>query len=149
MGTQQLLGNQLKASQQGELRWSYSITSSDDSSNSFATRFGKSERAPLLSRVMLPSASTNKSETEERSLLNLNVPNLLLVNTTLSSDGKGIILHLREVEGEHAIIDTRRLLEETGAESIEEVSVLEEHIQTFSKPILIEHYETKFIKLNF
>ncbi len=28
-------------------------------------------------------------------------------------DGKGIILHLREVEGGHAILDVRKLQEET------------------------------------
>lgn len=138
-----------KASQQGELRWSYSLTSSADPSDMFATRFGKGERTPLLSRVMLPSASADTTELLARSLIDLNVPNLLLVNTTPSMDGKGIILHLREVEGGHAILDVRRLQEETGAESIEEVSVLEERLGLLSAPLLIEHYETRFIKLSF
>ena len=64
-------------------------------------------------------------------------------------DGKGIILHLREVEGGHAILDTRRIQEETGATSIEEVSVLEEHLSLLTAPLLIEHYETRFIRLTF
>ena len=138
-----------KASQQGELRWSYSITSSEDPSDMFATRFGKAERTPLISRVMLPSFKAGTTELVSRSLLDLGVPNLLLVNSTPSMDGKGIVLHLREVEGDHAILDVRRLQEETGALSIEEVSVLEEQLSVLTAPLLIEHYETRFIKLSF
>jgi hypothetical protein len=138
-----------KASQQGELRWSYSITSSEDPSDMFATRFGKAERTPLISRVMLPSFKAGTTELVSRSLLDLGVPNLLLVNSTPSLDGKGIVLHLREVEGGHAIVDIRKLQEETGALSIEEVSILEEQLSVLTAPLLIEHYETRFIKLSF
>ena len=97
----------------------------------------------------MPKSGASKTELVSRSLIDLGVPNLLLVNTTPSLDGKGIILHLREVEGGHAILDTHRLQEETGASSIEEVSVLEEQLSLLTAPLLIEHFETRFIKLNF
>ncbi len=97
----------------------------------------------------MPSSSANKTELVSRSLIDLGVPNLLLVNATPSMDGKGIILHLREVEGGHAIMDTRRIQEETGATSIEEVSVLEERLSLLTAPLLIEHYETRFIRIIF
>jgi hypothetical protein len=138
-----------KASQQGELRWSYSITSSADPSNMFATRFGRGESMPLYSRVMMPSITAGKTELSSRSIMDLGVPNLMLVNATPSMDGSGVILHLREVEGGHAILDARSLQEQTGASSITEVSVLEEELQVLTAPLLIEHYETRFIKLNF
>ncbi len=138
-----------KASQQGELRWSYSITSSADNTDMFATRFGWGNRTPLLSRVLMPATTAKSTELVSRSMINLALPNILLVNATPSSDGKGIILHLREVEGDHAILDTRRLLEETGASSIMEVNILEEEIATLTAPLKIEHFETKFLKLNF
>jgi alpha-mannosidase len=138
-----------KAQQEGELRWTYSITSSDDNSDMFATRFGWGERVPFLSRVMLPSIAVEESSPGIRSILNIDVPNLLLVNATPSMDDKGIILHLREVEGDHAILDIRRLIEETGATSASEVNVLEEELQILTSPLLIEHYETRFVKLSF
>lgn len=138
-----------KASQGGELQWTYSITSSDDNSNIFATRFGWGNRVPFKSRIMLPARGAKKTVLVSRSLINLNLPNLLLVNTTPSIDKKGIILHLRELEGDHAILDIRRLLEETGATSAQEVNVLEEELSILTAPMLIEHYETKFLKLNF
>lgn len=138
-----------KASQGGELQWTYSITSSDDNSDMFATKFGWGSRVPLKSRIMLPTVGAEKTDLVSRSLININVPNLLLVNTSLSVDGKGIILHLREVEGDHAILDIRRLLEETGATSAQEINILEVELSQLTTPLLIEHYETKFVKLNF
>ena len=138
-----------KASQGGELQWTYSITSSADHSDMFATKFGWGDRVPLKSRIMFPTQGTTKTELVSRSLINIDVPNLLLVNTSLSADGKGVILHLREVEGKHAILDIRRLLEETNASSVLEVNILEEELSLLKAPLLIEHYETKFIKLNF
>jgi len=59
------------------------------------------------------------------------------------------VLHLRELEGDHAILDIRRIQEETGATSIKEVNVLEEELSELTAPLLIEHYETRFIKLGF
>jgi len=123
-----------KASQQGELRWTYSITSSDDNSDIFATKFGWGDRVPILSRIILPKKNAEKAKPVSRSLINLNVPNLLLVNTTPSADKKGIILHLREIEGDHAILDIRRILEETGATSAWEVNVLEEEMGGWMRP---------------
>ena len=49
----------------------------------------------------------------------------------------------------YAILDTRSLQEQTGASSITEVSVLEEELQVLTAPLLIEHYETRFIKLRY
>ena len=138
-----------KASQQGELRWNYTITSSPDNSDMFATKFSWGDRVPLLSRVILPKKSALNSDPISKSILNLDVPNLLLVNASPSLDEKGIILHVREVEGGHAILDINRLLNETGAHSIQEVNILEEVLADLNAPLLIEHYETKFIKLLF
>ncbi len=138
-----------KASQEGELSWKYSITSSDDNSNMFATKFGMGERVPSLSRVILPSHVATDTKLISKSFLEIESPNLIMVNSTISMDGNGIILHLKEIEGDHAIIDIRRLMEETGATSIVEINILEEELSNLTSPLLIEHFETKFIKLNF
>jgi hypothetical protein len=136
-----------KASQKGQLQWTYSITSSDDNSDVFATRYGWGERVGFKSRIMLPSSKAADTRLESKSFIHLEPENLLLVNASVSLDNSGIILHLRELEGDHAILDIRKLKEETGALSIHEVTVLEEEIQELSSPLLIEHYETKFILL--
>jgi alpha-mannosidase len=138
-----------KASQEGELRWSYSITSAADNSDTYATQFGWGERVPLKSRVLFPTKDLEKSALTDRSFINIDVPNLLLVNATPSLDGQGIILLLRELEGDHAILDVGRLMEETGATAVYEVNVLEEELKTLTRPVLIEHFETMFVKLDF
>jgi len=138
-----------KASQQGELRWSYSTTSDADNSKTFATKFGWGDRTPLLSRVLPADMDSQSKCPRSKSLLNLGADNLILVNSTLSVDGKGIILHLREIEGDHAILDVNGIVEQTKAQSIKEVNILEEEISELTTPLLIEHFETKFIKITF
>ncbi|MBK8493176.1 MAG: hypothetical protein IPL49_20405 [Saprospirales bacterium] len=136
-----------KASQEGEMKWDYYLTSSSDRSNTFATRFGWGSRVPLLARV-IPEGET-KQASAARSVLDLGVPNLLLVDAQPSLSGDAVILHVREVEGDHAILDITRLLQETGARAISEVNVLEDEIQVSTGPLLIEHFETKFIKFKY
>jgi hypothetical protein len=138
-----------KASQKGEFRWAYFISSTEDNSDMAATKFGYNNRVPLLSRVILPEKESSKADLVSHSFFNLDSPNLLLVQCSPSMDGKGIILHLREIEGDHAIIDVRKLMDESGAISCQEVNILEEEISKLTSPLLLEHFETKFIKLNF
>lgn len=138
-----------KASQRGELRWSYSITSSSDKSDVHATRYGWSDRVPILSRVIFPNYGAKENKLVSSSLVDIDIPNLLLVNSSLSMDNRGIILHVREIEGKDAALDIQRMKDQTGASSIEEVSVLEGLMQPLSSTVLLDSYETKFIKLNF
>ncbi|RLD78823.1 MAG: hypothetical protein DRJ10_09735, partial [Bacteroidetes bacterium] len=100
---------------------------------------------PLLTRV-IPSGNT-KTEAVSKSLLDISLANLLLVNAKPTEKGDGVILQLREIEGDHAILDITKMLQQTGATSIFEVNILEEEIEELNGPLLIEHYETKFIKI--
>ena len=138
-----------KSSQQGELRWQYSITTSEDKTDMFATRFGRSTRTPILSRVILPLKGVSTTKLVARSLIDLDVPNLLLVNANLSMDGNGIVLQVREIEGGHGVIDIGRLVKETGASSAQEINILEDVLTDLTAPLLVEHFETRFLKLNF
>lgn len=134
-----------KANQEGEMNWNYVITSTPNNTNTAATRFGWENTMPIAARVI--PAGVEKSKTLSRSLIDMDLPNLLLVDTQLGEDGQSIILHLRETEGDHAILDVARLKQQTGATSISEVNVLGEEIKTLERPMLIEHFETKFIKV--
>jgi len=138
-----------KASQQGELRWKYSITSALDNSDMFAVKFGLESRTSLLSRVILPTKGAVSTRLVSQSFIELDCPGLLLVNAAPSMEGNGIILHLREVENGHASLDINRLKEKTGARSVQEVNVLEEVLSELTDRLLIEHYGVKFIRLNF
>jgi len=84
------------ASQQGELRWSYALTSSPDPSDALATRWGWSQKIPLLARVL--PAGGKRHGTPRRSLLEID-GDVLLVGARPAPDGKSILLHLREIGG--------------------------------------------------
>ncbi|WP_273273411.1 glycoside hydrolase family 38 C-terminal domain-containing protein [Maribacter polysiphoniae] len=136
-----------RASQEGEMKWKYYLTSSKDRSKSFATRFGWESRVPMLSRVIPPSKSNKANSTVSKSLLDFDLPNLILVSARPLPGDKGVLLHLRETEGDHAILDVPRLLGQTGAVRAVETNVLGEEIKELTKPLLIEHYETRFVLL--
>lgn len=142
-----------RASQEGELKWSYRVTSSADTSNVFSTRFGWEERVPMPARVF-PALGKDKNW-----LFNSfkEMPDdLLLVTARPSPDKSGFILLVREVEGIRSFLDLGYLYypkdglrSAAGAFHANEVNVLGEEITPNEDVFKFQPYETKFIKLNF
>ena len=132
-------------SQEGDLSWSYYITSTDDHSNSYATQFGWGSRVPLLARV-LPSGKIRKAKSEQ-SFLNQLAPNLLLVSVRPSKEVEGVTLHLRELEGEKTTIDVRKILRNISLKKISEVNVLGEEISELTSELTFKPYEIKFLQI--
>ncbi|MDP4224721.1 MAG: glycoside hydrolase family 38 C-terminal domain-containing protein, partial [Bacteroidota bacterium] len=91
------------AEQRGGHTWSYFITSSDDASNPFATRFGWGSRVPFLTRI-LPGEGTGDNNFEG-SFITGWPENVLLISSRPANGG--ILLHLRETAGKKAIIDLK------------------------------------------
>ncbi|MDX1477893.1 MAG: glycoside hydrolase family 38 C-terminal domain-containing protein [Saprospiraceae bacterium] len=136
-----------KASQQGELRWRYALTSSADHSDRFATRTGWQARVPLVPRVILPAFGSANTELVSRSMIDLDLPNLLLVQSSLSMEDNGVVLQLREVAGGHARLHISRLLQQTGARTAWRVNVMEEELEQLTDVLRIDHHATVFVKL--
>ena len=136
-----------KASQQGEMKWKYTISSVENNSTAYATAISLENKLPMAARVI--AAGKNNNGNGSKSFLNIGLENLILVNAKPSADGKGIILQLRETDGNHAVLDVHKLLKKTHASAVKEVNVLEEEIKSLNAPFLIEHFETKFIKMEF
>jgi alpha-mannosidase len=136
-----------RASQEGELKWTYRITSSSDTSNEVATRFGWSERVPFISRVFPGSGVQGKLEPQ--SFLGSALENVLLISATPVQDGKSVILHLREIRGMKETIDVSALLKATHAHNAVEVNVLNEKISSLDNRLLINPLETKFVRIEF
>ena len=134
-----------RASQEGEIKWSYYITSDNDVSNTFATRFGWGSSMPFLTRV-LPKGNTENPLMAE-SLLNIDAQNILLVNSKPSKDGKGIILHLRETDGKPASIDLTNLLNVEKNKAFTQVNVLGKKVKGLSGKIELMPYDVVFIKI--
>ncbi|MBE0646999.1 MAG: hypothetical protein IH596_04360 [Bacteroidales bacterium] len=152
------------ASEEGELKWSYQLSSANDPSNLVATKFGWGNRIPLLTRIF--PAQTPDTVIIPRSFTGTGLQNILMVSARPSKDGEGVILHLRETDGKPTRIPVRDyflsiidLMSATGASKVVEVNVLEEEIATVAvdQPVVfkpgqwleLKPYETKFIKLIF
>lgn len=143
-----------RAYQEGELKWSYKLTSSDDTSTAFATKFGWDERIPMPSRVFPGLVQDNASQW--RSLFSF-PEGLLLVSARPCDDKSGIILQIREVNGnpyanitwDDVISSWSGLKVSTGAKSAYEVDVLGEKIDDVQKRIYFRPFETKFVKIDF
>lgn len=138
------------ASQEGEFRWSYSLTSEaleDSSGGAFsrAARFGWSRRVPLLARVLPGGGAARPLEC--RSLLALEAPNLLLVGARPAERGPGVILHLRELEGLPARLETGNWRLADRRVCVSEVSVLEDRVARVEGAIEFAPRQARFLLL--
>ncbi len=135
-----------KADQSGALSWSYQITSTDDNSISKATRYGFGNKVPMISRTN--AGNSGNPAPESKSFIPLNEPeNLLLVSSRPSKDENGIILHLRETEGDHAVLDISGLLSNEHIKAVHEINSIGEKQKELRSFLLFEHFETKFLLL--
>jgi len=133
-----------KASQEGDLSWTYYFTTSKDNSNSFAYQFSWGSRIPLLSRI-LPIGKQRKADTE-KSFLNIPEKNILLISVRNSNLSNAVILHLRELEGIKADISIDKIKASLQASKATLINVLEEKKSDIKKTLTFKPFETKFIK---
>ncbi|MDC2206463.1 hypothetical protein PO114_21885 [Bacteroides thetaiotaomicron] len=132
-----------KASQEGEFRWSYHLTSSVDPSNNLATKFGWSSRIPLYARVM-PTGTENHKPTEY-SAFHFEKNNFLMTSCTPSKEEGYILLNIREIDGKRTNL---RILNEDGQTvPFTIVNAIEEKLENETSEHIFEGYQNKFIKI--
>jgi hypothetical protein len=133
------------AEQQGEFTCTYSITSAQDTSKEFATKFGWETTIPLLARVF--PAGREHHNIHSGSLLKISAQNVLLVNAEPDNNGKGILLHLREINGQPANVVLKNP-ENGKVYSFNEADVLGNVIGDKVNSIEMKPYGVKFIKIS-
>jgi hypothetical protein len=132
-----------RASQEGELRWSYYLTSSDDVSDSFASRFGWSSRVPIYARVV-PVGKPNRLPASF-SAFRFNRDNFLMTSSTPSIDKGYVLINVRELDGKPSLF---QILDNEGKPlEFSIVNLIEEEIESGLKEITFAPYGNKFIKL--
>ena len=93
-----------KASQEGDLTWRFSLTSSPDTSNTWATRFGWQIKVPL-SATVLPPGKTTFEQPPTRTLSFLDEPNLVLIQLKPIKNSNFVLAMIRETAGKSVTID--------------------------------------------
>jgi hypothetical protein len=131
-----------RASQEGELRWSYYLTSSDDVSNSFASRFGWSSRVPIYARVV-PAGKPNHLPASFNAF-RFNSGNFLMTSATPSMDKGYVLINVRELDGRQSLF---QILDNEGKPlEFTIVNAIEEMLETGLKEISFAPYGNRFIK---
>jgi hypothetical protein len=136
-----------RTEQEGEFKWHYYLTSTQDPSRTAATRFGWGSRVPLVPRVLPPQKLSVRSTPSRRSLVNLPASNVLVVEARPSIHGDGLFLQLREVEGQAATFPVSNLIPTKHAPRVDEVNVLEESIRKNLRFLSLSPYEVKCIQV--
>ena len=94
------------ADQHGEFEWTYFLTSSNDNSIEFATKFAWGNRIPLPTRVLQPGKPESQKK-KTASVMEILPDNLLLVNMRPVDGENAVMLQMREIGGKQAIFDAK------------------------------------------
>ncbi|HEY5911013.1 MAG TPA: glycoside hydrolase family 38 C-terminal domain-containing protein [Verrucomicrobiae bacterium] len=137
-----------RLTQEGDFHWSYFLTSARDQGNATATRFGWGSRVPLATRVLPPLKSGKSTEPPACSLVSIDVPGVVVVDTRPAGVG-GAVLHLREVAGETTMLDLGNVITWANIESAEEVDALGHTLQDNIESLQLKPYDVRFVRLRF
>ena len=138
-----------RAFQEGGFSWSYQITSTADTTNSFATKYAWSQRNPFPTRTFPAGANELKSPSMET--LKITSPaNAMLVNSRPAFKGKGtILLHFRELEGLPAEVKLSSAVPNQSIKRMVEVNAVGRQIGQPVNSIQLKPYEVRFIEVQF
>ncbi|MCC6699730.1 MAG: hypothetical protein IT365_29170 [Candidatus Hydrogenedentes bacterium] len=131
-----------RGSKESEFSWSYFLTSTPDTTNTIATRFGWGSRVPLIAQVNpggnpVPGSSS-------ASALHVEPANVLLVNCRPAGDGR-LLLHLRELEGRQT--EASLVCNGVAPASADVVDVLGTPMEAAVSSITLMPFESKFVRI--
>lgn len=132
------------ASQQGELKWSYVITSSADTSVGFMNKFGESATSGLAAFVR--PAYPVISQVIQLKYPDLNFEGLSLISSRLGGNGS-VFLHFREIEGRDHQVDLLSAFKNFPVQSVSEVNILGDKIADVKGSISIGKFEQRFFEV--
>ncbi len=138
-----------RAFQEGGFSWSYQITSTSDTTNTFATKYAWSERNPFPTRTFPAGANELKSPSMET--LKISGPaNAMLVNSRPAFKAKGtILLHFRELEGLPAEVKLSSAVPGQSIKRMIEVNTVGKQMGQPVTSVQLKPYEVRFIEVEF
>jgi alpha-mannosidase len=138
-----------RAFQEGAFSWSYQLTSTADTTNTFATKYAWNERNPFPTRTF-PSGS-NEPITPSAATLKITGPaNAMLVNSRPAFKDKGtILLHFRELEGLPAEVKLTSAVAGQSIKKMMEVNTAGKQIGQPLTSVQLKPYEVRFIEVEF
>jgi hypothetical protein len=138
-----------RAFQEGGFHWSYQITSTKDTSITYATKFAWGERNYFGTRTF--PAGKNESFSPVLETIDISgSPNAMVINSRPSLNNAGsVIMHFREVEGKEAEVKLESKIPGRPIKRIIEVNVNEKELNEPLQAITLKPKEVKFVKVVF
>jgi alpha-mannosidase len=138
-----------RAYQEGGFSWSYQLTSTADTSNTFATRYGWSERNPFPTRTFPAGADELKTFSME-TLKITGSSNVMLMNSRPAFKNKGaLLLRFREVEGIPGEVNLSSAVPGKSISKMLEVNVQGTQLGQTLNSVKLKPFEVKFIEVEF
>lgn len=138
-----------RAYQEGGFSWSYQITSTTDTTNTFATKFAWGERNPFPTRTF--PAGSEKLTTFSMETLRINgSPNILLMNSRPAfKKGGAILLRFRELEGEAGEVKLTSVVPGRPVSRVTEVNAAGVKLGEPITSVKLKPFEVRFIEVEF
>ncbi len=138
-----------RAFQEGGFSWSYQITSSADTTNTFATKYAWNERNPIPTRTF--PAGVNELKMPSMGTVKISGPsNGMLVNSRPSFKNPGsLLLHFRELEGRPAEMTLESGITGRPIKRMVEVNVSGKELGDPIQSIKLNPFEVKFVEVQF
>ena len=138
-----------RAFQEGGFHWGYQITSTRDTSNTYATKFAWGERNFFATRAF--PAGKNESFSPVLETVKISgSPNAILINSRPAFKNPGsVLMHFREVEGQRAEIRLESKISGHPVKRIIEVNVSGKELNNPLQAITFKPLEVKFVEVDF
>ena len=138
-----------RAYQEGAFSWSYQITSTSDTTNTYATKYAWGERNLFPTRTF--PAGANELKTPSIETLKISGPaNAMLVNSRPAFKGNGtILLHFRELEGLPAEVSLSSAVPGKSIKRMVEVSATGKQIGQPVTSVILKPFQVRFIEVEF
>ena len=138
-----------RAYQEAGFSWSYELTSTKDTTNTFATKFGWGERNIFPTRTF-PAGKDELKLPLAESLKIDGSQNVLLVNSRPALNGKdAVILHFRELDGKPADISLSGGVKGRPVKTISVVNAMGKKVSGTGSSVHFSPFEVKFLELEF
>jgi len=138
-----------RAYQEGAFSWSYQLTSTSDTTNTFATRYAWGERNPFPTRTF-PAATGDLKSPSLSTLKIEGSPNAMLMNARPAfKNNSTLLLRFRELEGSFAEVKLTSSVPGKSIKKIIEVNTLGNPVGQPLTTIQLKPYEVRFIEVSF
>jgi len=138
-----------RAFQEGGFSWSYQLTSTADTTNTFATKYAWSERNPFPTRTF--PAGTNELKMPMMETIKITGPsNAMVVNSRPSfKNSESVLFHFRELEGKSAELTLESKIAGRPIRQMIVVNAIGKELGNPVQVVKLNPFEVKFVEVQF